>query len=124
MDVLLIDENDTPVVVECKQNAPTLGDIRQLRNYMAQIKKDLRKAPRGILVHGGARPTANQQSIWFNTILRSRSHARRNVLPNHAVDTDAFSARLSLFALSRAGHRKRSPQSGTYRGVVSAVEGE
>ena len=55
MDVLLIDENDTPVVVECKQNAPTLGDIRQLRNYMAQIKKDLRKTPRGILVHGGAR---------------------------------------------------------------------
>lgn len=55
MDVLLIDENDTPVVVECKQNAPTLGDIRQLRNYMAQIKKDLGKAARGILVHGGAR---------------------------------------------------------------------
>jgi RecB family endonuclease NucS len=55
MDVLLIDENNTPVVVECKQNAPTLNDIRQLRNYMAQIKKDLRKVPRGILVHGGAR---------------------------------------------------------------------
>lgn len=55
MDVLLIDENDTPVVVECKQNAPTLGDIRQIRNYMAQIKKDLGKAACGILVHGGAR---------------------------------------------------------------------
>lgn len=55
MDVLLIDENKTPVVVECKQNTPTVSDIRQLRGYMAQIQKDTGRVPRGILVHGGAR---------------------------------------------------------------------
>lgn len=55
MDVLLIDENKTPVIVECKQNAPTLTDIRQLRSYMTQVKKDTGVVPRGLLVHGGAR---------------------------------------------------------------------
>lgn len=55
MDVLLIDQNNIPVVVECKQNTPTLADVRQLRSYMVQVKNDLGKAPRGILVHGGAR---------------------------------------------------------------------
>lgn len=55
MDVLLIDETETPVVVECKQDAPTLGHLKQLRAYMVQVAKDTGKLPRGILVHGGAR---------------------------------------------------------------------
>jgi hypothetical protein len=53
-DVLLIDANGTPVVVECKQGSPTLDNIKQLQNYMNHIRKIARKRPRGILVHGGA----------------------------------------------------------------------
>jgi hypothetical protein len=53
-DILLIDKNGTPVVVECKQGAPTMENIRQLRGYMNHIHGITRKKPRGILVHGGA----------------------------------------------------------------------
>ena len=53
-DVLLIDRDGTPVVVECKQNAPTLDNIAQLRGYMKHVRGITRKKPRGILVHGGA----------------------------------------------------------------------
>jgi hypothetical protein len=55
LDVLLLDGDDTPVIVECKQNSPTVEDIRQLRHYIRQLKKDLHMEARGILVHGGAR---------------------------------------------------------------------
>ena len=55
MDVLLMDESGNAVVVECKQHAPTLADLRQLRGYMATVRKDTRKPVRGILVHGGSR---------------------------------------------------------------------
>jgi Endonuclease NucS len=54
-DVLLIDQREKPVVVECKQGAPTLDHIGQLRHYMQQIQKETGKKTRGILVHGGAR---------------------------------------------------------------------
>lgn len=53
-DVLLIHRDETPVVVECKQGAPTLENIQQLRGYMKHVKKITGKKPRGILVHGGA----------------------------------------------------------------------
>jgi len=55
MKVLLIDEIETPVVVECKQGSPTLAHLKQLRAYMAKVQKDTGKLPRDILVHGGAR---------------------------------------------------------------------
>jgi RecB family endonuclease NucS len=55
MDVLLLDKDDTPVVVECKQGSPTRANIRQLRQYMRRLRKEIRRRPRGILVHGGAR---------------------------------------------------------------------
>jgi RecB family endonuclease NucS len=61
MDVLLLDrDSDAIVVVECKQGAPTLADIRQLRGYMhnaEELRTGLRvgRNIRGILVHGGAR---------------------------------------------------------------------
>jgi hypothetical protein len=54
-DVLLIDRNEVPVVVECKQAAPTTENIQQLRNYMKLLRDETGKKPRGILVHGGAR---------------------------------------------------------------------
>lgn len=54
-DVLLIDKDERPVVVECKQHAPTVEDLQQLRHYMKLLKRETRTKPRGILVHGGAR---------------------------------------------------------------------
>lgn len=59
LDVLLLDHDQNPVVVECKQGTPRVEDIRQLRGYMRNAAK-LRRIHggaqvRGILVHGGAR---------------------------------------------------------------------
>ncbi len=54
-DVLLIDRDGNPVVVECKQGSPTLADIGQLRRYRGLVEEETGREPRGILVHGGAR---------------------------------------------------------------------
>ena len=59
-DVLLIDRNDHPVIVECKQYAPTTGDIEQLRGYLRQYKAEFGHSARGILVHGGCRKLADE----------------------------------------------------------------
>lgn len=53
-DVLLLDRDDNPVIVECKQNAPTIRDINQLRHYLQKAGKELGKKVRGVLVHAGA----------------------------------------------------------------------
>jgi hypothetical protein len=56
-DVILMDRDGRVVIVECKQGAPTIGNIEQLRNYMCwmtEIAPEL-GAPRGMLVHGGSR---------------------------------------------------------------------
>jgi hypothetical protein len=56
LDVLLLDRSDRPVIAECKQNAPTSDNVRQLRGYMKLLRKETgRHDIRGILVHGGAR---------------------------------------------------------------------
>lgn len=52
-DVLLIDKQNRPVVVECKQHPPSREDIRQLRHYMLRIGEEAGQQARGILVHGG-----------------------------------------------------------------------
>lgn len=54
LDVLLLDRDETPVIVECKQHAPTPQDLKQIRHYMALLERETGKKPRGILVHGGA----------------------------------------------------------------------
>lgn len=54
LDILLLDRNDRPVIVECKQYAPTIGNLKQLRNYMNRLQRETDVEPRGILVHGGA----------------------------------------------------------------------
>ena len=54
-DVLLTDQNDRPVIVECKQSAPTVADVKQLRGYLNEFRKKEGGLARGILVHGGAR---------------------------------------------------------------------
>ena len=56
LDVLLLDRKGRPVIVECKQGAPTPENLRQLRGYMKSLRKEThREDVRGILVHGGAR---------------------------------------------------------------------
>ena len=56
LDVLLLDREDRPVIVECKQRAPTLKDLKQIRHYMKSLQTESgRKDVRGILVHGGSR---------------------------------------------------------------------
>jgi hypothetical protein len=54
LDVLLIDTLNVPVIVECKQHAPSIQDVRQLRHYMELLRSETGQLPRGILVHGGA----------------------------------------------------------------------
>ncbi len=54
LDVLLLDRHGQPVIVECKQNAPTVADLKQLRHYMKLLAAETTAAPRGVLVHGGA----------------------------------------------------------------------
>jgi hypothetical protein len=60
LDVLLVDRQNRPVIVECKQYAPTSRDLKQLRQYMKQWKDETKQQPRGILVHGGAAKLPNQ----------------------------------------------------------------
>lgn len=52
-DVLLEDRKGNPVVVECKQNTPSVSDIRQLRHYMREVRRLTGRKVRGLLVHGG-----------------------------------------------------------------------
>jgi hypothetical protein len=59
-DVLLVDKNEIPVVVECKQGEPTLKNLKQLRGYIKNVKKETGRKPRGILVHGGAVSLRNE----------------------------------------------------------------
>jgi hypothetical protein len=54
LDILLSDRDGLPVVVECKQGAPTSGDLEQIRHYLKQLTKETGQVARGILVHGGA----------------------------------------------------------------------
>jgi Predicted nuclease of the RecB family len=54
LDVLLIDRDERPVVVECKRDAPWPSDVLQLRHYMKRLAKETKRKPRGVLVHGGA----------------------------------------------------------------------
>jgi hypothetical protein len=60
LDVLLLDREQNIVIVECKQGAPTLQHVEQLRGYMRNAEKlrtglKVGRNIRGILVHGGAR---------------------------------------------------------------------
>ena len=54
LDVLLLDRDGRPVVVECKQGQPTTEHIKQLKGYVMRLKRETDQKPRGILVHGGS----------------------------------------------------------------------
>ena len=56
LDVLLVDRDGKPVIVECKQHSPTVAAINQLRHYMRCLREETNShSVRGILVHGGAK---------------------------------------------------------------------
>lgn len=55
LDVLLLDRDGRPVVVECKQGQPGIAHLKQLRRYMKLLRQETGSDARGILVHGGAR---------------------------------------------------------------------
>jgi RecB family endonuclease NucS len=61
-DVLLIDRDEVPLIVECKQGPPTPEHVRQLTGYLNNLRKEAptQKKPRGILVHGGARKLSKE----------------------------------------------------------------
>jgi hypothetical protein len=61
-DVLLRDADEHPVIVECKQESPTKEDVRQLRRYIKNLKRETREQASGILVHGGARTV--DEKVW------------------------------------------------------------
>jgi hypothetical protein len=69
-DVLLIDGKNIPVVVECKQDTPTLKDILQLRGYMEKFERLTGKKTRGILVHGGATTLRDEVHRKVKTVSR------------------------------------------------------
>lgn len=65
LDVLLLDRDGNIVIIECKQRAPSLQHIEQLRGYMRNAEKlrtglKVGKNIRGILVHGGSRKLSTE----------------------------------------------------------------
>lgn len=56
LDVLLMDRDMRPVIVECKQDAPTAADVVQLSHYLDLLHRETGRVDvRGLLVHGGSR---------------------------------------------------------------------
>lgn len=66
LDVLLVDRNNTPVIVECKQHSPSIEDLRQLRHYISCLSAETGLMARGILVHGGAQKIRDEIKIETN----------------------------------------------------------
>lgn len=64
-DVLLIDSEGNPVVVECKQDSLSIDNVEQLKNYMKKLSNETGKASRGILVHGGSQKLRKEVSDYL-----------------------------------------------------------
>jgi len=89
LDVLLLDRNERPVIVECKQGAPTPENLKQLRAYMKLLQNETgRKDVRGILVHGGSRKLSRD-------VVRAAALAPRVEIVQYRLQVD--------FASSSAG---------------------
>jgi hypothetical protein len=82
LDVLLLDRKERPVIVECKQGAPTPENLGQLRGYMQSLQKETgRQDVRGILVHGGARKLRSE-------VIRAASIAPRVEIVQYHLQVD------------------------------------
>jgi hypothetical protein len=66
LDVLLEDKAGRAVIVECKQNHPTINDVHQLQHYLRKYKAEEGQEARGILVHGGARKLRSEVRFAAN----------------------------------------------------------
>ena len=86
LDVLLLDRNDNPVIVECKQHPPSVADIEQLRGYLNEFHEQTGKPARGILVHGGARKLRDE-------VRNVANENPRVELVQYRVEVDFFSSR-------------------------------
>lgn len=64
LDVLLLDRDGHPVIVECKQLSPSSADIEQLRGYLRLLQEETgRRDVRGMLVHGGSRKLRSEVAL-------------------------------------------------------------
>ena len=80
LDVLLMDRDEKPVVVECKQHAPSIDDIRQLQHYLNLLEKEMERSDiRGLLVHGDSRRVSSPVAI-------AASEDKRIALVFHQLD--------------------------------------
>jgi hypothetical protein len=68
LDVLLIDKNDIPVIVECKQQNPSIDNINQLLHYMEKLEQETDKVSRGIIVHGGSSKLTPEVKQTINSL--------------------------------------------------------
>lgn len=81
-DVLLLDRDERPVVVECKQGAPSVKHLEQLRVYMKSVRKLTgRKDIRGVLVHGGSRNVGEE-------LVEAAKHAPKVNIVQHHLQVD------------------------------------
>ena len=72
LDVLLLDRNGLPVVVECKRADARPESVDQLLGYIARVRKLTKvRRVRGILVHGGARSLSKR--------VRRKLHGKNHV---------------------------------------------
>lgn len=63
-DVVLQDGNGRTVVVECKQNAPTIEAIAQVEHYRELLRKEHgQENVRAVIVHGGASRVARNVAL-------------------------------------------------------------
>lgn len=85
-DVLLLDRDEVPVIVECKQDAPDLDAIRQLRRYLERLRIETGRTPRGVLVHGGSNKLRDE-------VRREARRSPRIELVQYRVDVDFVPSR-------------------------------
>lgn len=81
LDVFLLDQKKIPVIVECKQESPTVDDVRQLLHYMRLLKKETGQRPRGILAHGGSSQLRDDVRTMVN-------HLRNVDVVRYRLDVD------------------------------------
>jgi len=85
-DIILVDRRRLTVVVECKQNTPSLKDVAQLRHYMEQIRHlEGGVWPRGLIVHGGARNLRRE--------VEERAHKQKVEIFQYRLEVDITRSR-------------------------------
>jgi hypothetical protein len=87
-DVLLMDSEENPIVVECKKDAPNGASVHQLAGYLKLAQKETGKKPRGILVHGGSRKMTDELKREIRKLKRFRIDVVQYELSVHFTPTN------------------------------------